>query len=102
MGDGAVLLPTPAATRLRHLQKLRGSLSSCLYGRKRRSDAWKGCDLRAQGRRWWCRRQEEVSTVKGHFHVCMAHDDACGERIRWRVQKRPKCNKACSFLHVTS
>merc|ERR1712146_190039 len=40
------------------------------------------------------RRSERTSEP---FHVCMAHDDACGERIRWPVQKRPKCNKACSF-----
>merc|ERR1719217_1386409 len=47
--DGSVLLPTTAASCVRHLQELRGPVPRCIHGRQRCSYAWQGCHLRAQG-----------------------------------------------------
>ena len=47
--DGSVQLPAPAASRVRHLQELRGSVSGCCHGWQRRRDAWKGGEPRAKG-----------------------------------------------------
>merc|ERR1719499_1029704 len=63
--DGAVQLPAAAATGVRHLQELRGSLPRCVHGRKRGGYAWQGHFLRAQGRcSWWRWRQEEVRQMQ--------------------------------------
>merc|ERR1712217_659546 len=62
--DGAVQLPAAAAFGLRHLQELRGPLPRCLHGRQRCCNAWQGHLVRAQGRGWWRRRQEEVSAKR--------------------------------------
>merc|ERR1712039_115652 len=59
--DGSVQLPAAAAPGVRHLQELRGPLPRCLHGWQRCGHAWQGDLVRAQGRGWRRRRQEEVS-----------------------------------------
>merc|ERR1711862_222773 len=59
--DGSVLLPASAASRVRHLQELRGSLPCCLHGWQRLCYAWQGRVLRASRGGRQGRRQEEVN-----------------------------------------
>merc|ERR1711976_1081483 len=69
MGDGRVQLPASAASRLRQLQELRGSVPRRLHGWQRCGHAWKDHQLRAEGR-WRCWWQEEVSESAYSFVLC--------------------------------
>merc|ERR1739844_425848 len=75
--DGPVQLHASAASRLRHLQELRGPFSSRLHGRQWRGYAWQSHLLRAE-RGGWCRWQEEVT----HLHAC-ARRRAAGWLAGW-------------------
>merc|ERR1712023_613050 len=63
--DGSVLFPASAASRVRGLQELRGSLPCRLHGWQRMRHVGKGHLLREEGGCRRCRRQEEVRTLSG-------------------------------------
>merc|ERR1711957_15729 len=61
--NGAMQFPATTASRVRHLQELRRSLSCCFHGRQRCGHAWQGHLMREEGggRQG---RQEEMSAIR--------------------------------------
>merc|ERR1711934_913964 len=95
-----VLFPAAAAPRCRYIQELRGSLSYCLHGWQRCGDAWKGRDLRAQGReRWWW--QEEVSAKTPHL-FSFSTKSSCHVQDVWHPACMYDLTFCCTLLNVHS